>query len=448
MKSLDDIVASISTEEWDFFMSEPNFIAILFSPNSDETENTVKTTEHSKVVVARQFHARCAVHAEIVIIRMNLELIAFYDGMTEDQPDKVEQNISLEKSPMLKENVETHVRTMISCIWAFAFLQHNLSMWHEFKKLNVVDKIARCERKIVGTASSPNLRPILKQILQKNSQLLWKSIVSVVSKGGNSVNVCEDTSNRWLSAIVREKLKQISGSIPSTDHSEIQQKKLVKKELDLVLKTVKKEARKAFKSDEPNNIKNLQNLGNKISMKLLADFPSVINEGGSTTTNSETSKEEQHQQRSENSANTTKYPPYSLDTANDCILALAQIISPRDDDERDHFIHRLSPQIDVRDLGLVFVEKASTEAGTTESDEQKRLEAAEENFLFIAYRQIIYALNQNEKTVDKSYLNGLIESNKRIFVDIILRSKRFEQQLRERNVQNNNVKEFLEILID
>lgn len=212
---------------------------------------------------------------------------------------------------------------------------------------------------------------------------------------------------------------------------------------------MKKEARKAFNSAEPNNMKKLQLLGNKISKKLLGNSSNsnemVIEKKGNTIkiiTNSESSKDDQQQQWLENSANKTTYPPYTLDTVNDCILALSGIILPNDDvAERDYFIRHPSLQIEVRDLGLqlVFVEKVSTEDEKAEGDAQKRLEAVKENFLFIAYRQIVCALKQSEKSVEKSHLNGLIERNKRIFVGIILRSKRFEHQLRERNIQEENV---------
>ena len=135
-----------------------------------------------------------------------------------------------------------------------------------------------------------------------------------------------------------------------------------------------------------------------------------------------------------NSLNKSIYPPYTLDTLNDCILALAQIISPICDVESDVFIYLSSAKLEVRDLSLVFVKKDSTEGGKSTKSDEQRLEALEENFLFTAYRQIVCALKQNEKSVEKTQLNGHIERNKRIFVDIILRSKKFERELTERNL--------------
>ena len=402
--------------------------------------------------VVRKFYAGCSSQAELFINQINLELIAFYDeNLLKDdsaagrgQNSLSAENISIDISPMLKIDVKPHLQTMILCIWSFVFLLKNptITLLHQFKRQKIIENITKIERKIVNTASSPNLRPILKKILQKNSFLLWKNIASEGSMDRN-----EDTTNKWLSDMLREKLKQLASSISSAEEQQIEQTKLAKKDINFVVKTVKKEARKAFNSAEPNNMKKLQLLGNKISKKLLGNSSNsnemVIEKEGNTIkiiTNSESWKDDQQQQRSENSANKTTYPPYTLDTVNDCILALSGIISPNDDvAERDYFLRHPSPQIEVRDLGLVFVEKVSTEDEKAEGDEQKRLEAVKENFLFIAYRQIVCALKQSEKSVEKSHLNGLIERNKRIFVGIILRSKRFEHKLRERNIQEENV---------
>ena len=481
-----------------------------------------------------------------------MELIALYDGtLREDSSTGANslgiENIALDKSPMLKESAENHLRTMLMYLWLFEFLHKNPSLFGKnFKPLTIVEKIAKCERKIVDTAPSPYMRPVLKQILQKNSQNLWKGI-SISLKNSDQLisSTAEDTTQQWLSNLLREKLKHQPISIPSAAaKAEVQQKET--KDLHGLTKTVKKGVQTALKSLDPKNVATLQNI-NKITNKLVENsshsividgdgnlmcaeeynnkvvremcdelkksnpvkgkneteklknlFEKLANEaiasgkfqkknfnslkkvlkkfGGNNAGNDvnklvemtkllenestklvdksgkidsdrflsltqkimfdgESSDEDERQKKS--STNKPIYPPFTLDTINDCILALSEVISPIDDVERENFIYLTSPQIEVRDLNLVFVEKASAEA--SESDEQKRLTAIEENFLFTVYRTIVYALKQNENNVEKSHLNGLIERNKRIFVDIILRSKRFEQKLRERNARNSNV---------
>ena len=170
----------------------------------------------------------------------------------------------------------------------------------------------------------------------------------------------------------------------------------------------------------------------KESPQLVDKYGKIENERFLTLAQGKISTGESKPQK--NSLNKSIYPPYTLDTLNDCILALAQIISPICDVESDVLIYLSSAKLEVRDLSLVFVKNDSTEGGESTKSDEQRLEALEENFLFTAYRQIVCALKQNEKSVEKTQLNGLIERNKRIFVDIILRSKKFERELTERNL--------------
>lgn len=505
----------------------------MFSPHSAEKKTTSKALEQSNIGVVDKFHAGFAANAEHYINQLNLELISFYDdnllessSTTSAKYSLRTEQISLEKSPMLKEGAKMHLQTMILCIWRFNWLiSLEPSIRDSFNLLKIVDKISKCERKIVAAASCPGLRQVLRKFLQKISLLLWGTF-------GNKdpAEINEDTmKNKWLSDLLREKLKQLA---PAAE-TQIQQKKLQKKDINSMIKIMNKSVSNALKSDEPNKVETLQNIVNKMTKKLLGNSSDVAiidddgtkmevkewsnkfvletlenieknshagNKGsekmqnlfekyesgkfhpqnlyslkkalkklGRNQTNSEMNKlidkskmlqketlqfaEKSSKFNSErfltlaqgkistgeskpqkNSLNKSIYPPYTLDTLNDCILALAQIISPICDVESDVFIYLSSAKLEVRDLSLAFVKKDSTEGGKSTKSDEQRLEALEENFLFTAYRQIVCALKQNEKSVEKTQLNGLIERNKRIFVDIILRSKKFERELTERNL--------------
>lgn len=62
----------------------------------------------------------------------------------------------------------------------------------------------------------------------------------------------------------------------------------------------------------------------------------------------------------------------------------------------------------------------------------KRLLELENNFLFAAYRALIEALKMNERyLVNESHLKDMFNAEKKLFVDIILRSARFGYLLKE-----------------
>ena len=448
----------MSIGEWaELFTLDPNYIASWISVNSNEKRNANKISEPS--VIVEKFNESCSDFAEKMLNRMNLDLIAVYDAtLTEhllEQNSIRTENILLETSPMLKENAERHFRTMIAYIRLLNFLWRVSFKWgHNVNPLKFVDKIARCERKIVDAVHGFKLRPVTKQIFQKYSMLLWESL--------NKSNKDDITrAGVWLSTVLREKAKKWSSKISTAVSENKMQKEQTKvkkgahkkrvENLDnetLIDENEDKFDGQKFKSNKVKGDKLMENSSNddengtdKLKNLLVRNHESdLIAEKMAVT--SET-PDEVHQQKLlpqlNNSAGKASYPPYTLDTLNDCALVLTKIISEIDDFKSDDLLtHCQSPQVEVRDLSLVFVGNVSTESAA-ESDDQKRLKAVEGNFLFAAYRAIVYALKQNEKSVECSHLNGLIERNKRIFVDIILRSKKFEQIMTEQNAPNSNV---------
>ena len=282
--------------------------------------------------------------------------------------------------------------------------------------------------------------------------LLWESL--------NKSNKDDITRGGiWLSTVLREKAKKWSSKISTAVSENKMQKEQTKvkkgahkkrvENLDneaLITENEDKFNGQKFKSNKvegdklmKNSSNNDENDTNKLKNLLVRNHESDLIAQKMAVTG-ETSDEANQQKplpQLNNSTVKASYAPYTLDTLNDCALALAKIIAEMGDSESDDLLTQ-SPQIGVRDLSLVFVGNVSTEL-EAESDEQKRLKAVEGNFLFAAYRAIVYALKQNERSVECSHLNGLIERNKRIFVDIILRSKKFEQTMTERNTPNNNV---------
>ena len=460
-KILDSVVNSISRQEWDeFFKLDPSYIASTISDSSGEEKDVTKVSK--PVAIMEKFVRICSILAENMLNRINWQLIEFYDGTLAEhlceQNSTHSEDVSLETGPLLNEDAQSHSQIMI--VWLFSFLCHgSFKCNHNVNPLKLVDKIAKCERKIVDAASDAKLRPVTKQIFQKYCILLWESLNESESSKKDDAHM----SGVWLSTVLRGKAKKCSHRIsPTGIETKIQKEQ----------KKAKKGGRKKMKFGQ-NNIENVDSkipdsdiskriLTNEIANKLVdgmmfkepsnkveGDLPDkLINVRNHESdliarkmaVTGETSDEANKQKplpQLNNSVGKASYSPYTLDTLNDCALALAKIIAEMGDSESDDFFAQ-SPQIEVRDLSFVFVGNIPT-ASSAESDDQKRLKAVKGNFLFIAYREIVYALKQNEKSVERSHLNGLIERNKRIFVDIILRSKKFEQTMTEWNTPNNNV---------
>ena len=107
----------MSNEEWaELFTLDPNYIASWISVNSNKKRNASKISEPS--IIVGKFYEICSDFAEKMLSRINLELIAVYDGtLTEhlfEQNLIRTESILLETSPMLKENTKRHFKTMIA----------------------------------------------------------------------------------------------------------------------------------------------------------------------------------------------------------------------------------------------------------------------------------------------------------------------------------------------
>ena len=468
---LDDVVNKISGYEWnEFFKLDPNYIVSKVAFNSEGKKEDTKVSE--PMVVVEKFNEFCVFLADKTLNLLNLEIILMYDRTLAEnifeQNSITNENVLLKKIPMLGEETGRYLRIMIANIVLFHYLYH-----HTFKcntnLLKFLDKISKYERKIVYAISDSKLCPTIKQFFQYYCMRLWLSI----SKYNEDDSA---HSGVWLSTVLRDKVKKCSSSrihSPSTENKiEKEQRKATKrahKELNTVLHNIENVSSKMQERNGSKQIR-IDDVGNKfdgIKSKEIGDKvesnsfgklqKNTLNYEENDTNVLKNSLLKRHQRKlleqvaiagepsdedkqksqlHDKWTNSASYPPYTLDTLNDCILALAKVIAVTTtigDEFLTHF-----RQVEVRDLSLVFEENVSTESAT-ENVDHKRLKEVELNFLFAAYRAIVYALKQSEGIVENSHLNGLIERNKRIFVDVILRSKKFEQHMRERNAPHINV---------